>query len=427
MSDTVVYGASGALSRSVGLLTFPVLTRFRAPENFGRLDFLLVVAGLGTTVLVMGQDSAVARLYYDPSLESRRPQVVSQGMLVQVLAALMLVVPVALVLDRLPADSTGARDFRTACFIHAASLPFVVAASFTANLLRWTFRRGAYIGVTLGGAVLGGAGMLIGLWLGGGALTAVVAGLFVASLASAAAGLWAVRSWLQLSFRFAHAPELLRLGLPYMAISLLGAWMAALERTLMLGLGSDEALGAYAAGARVATMIMLPISAFQAAWGPISLAIHTNADAARNYSRVLRYLCFALLGAALLAHFLSEPVLAWLAGERYVAGAAVIGPLMLGQAVRALGWVGGIGLDLAKRPYWVVPSQIMGVAVTVLCAVGVISGDLASRIAWASFFGHAASAAAITYFGHRVWPAKIDWRVPAVCSALAAAAMAVTG
>lgn len=426
MRDTLVYGTSAALSRSVGLLTFPVLTRYLAPENYGRLDLLLVVASLGTTILVMGQDSAVARLYYDPKLEKCRSQVVSQGLMVQVLAALALVLPVAWMLALLPADSTGARDFRNACALQAGSMPLVVVASFTANLLRWTFRRRTYVAITVGGAVLGGTGMLVGLWLGEGTLAAIVAGLFFASLASAGAGLWAVRSWLRFPREFGHFPELLRLGLPYMTISLLGAWMAGLERTLVVGLGSDEMLGAYAAGARIATVIMLPISAFQAAWGPFSLAIYAQPDSARTYSRVLRYLSFALVGISLSAHFFAAPTLVLLAGEEYLLGAVVVGPLMLGQAIRALGWIAGIGLDLAKRPLWVVPSQIVGAAVTVLCSVWGASEDLVSRVAWASLLGQAVSAAAIAYFGHRAWPAKIGWRIPALCSVLAACAMALS-
>ncbi len=422
--DTFVYGLSGALSRVVGLTTFPILTRSLSPENYGRVDYLLSIASLGAMVLMMGQDSALARQFYEERPDEQRRRMVTQAFGIQLAATVVVLGIFSWVLFQAPARTASDRDFRLASLLQLANLPMIVITSFGSNLLRWTFRRRGFVAVTLGGAITAGVGMLLGLWGGAGSVAGVLLGLLAANTVVAVASLWAVRDWLVWPCGLEQAAALLRYGLPYMGIAVLGAGMATLERTLVLSIGTESTLGFYAAGARVASVMLLLVGAFQAAWAPMSLAIHRRPDAADTYSRVLLIATIALVSGSIAIHFLADPAVTLLAGSGYGLGAAVVGPLMLGHAARALGWVGGIGIDLSKKTYWVIPAQLCGTLVTINFAVHAENMDVVPRVAWAACAGQVASATFVSYFGNRCTPQGIRYALPGAVIAAGVAAIA---
>ena len=55
--DTIVYGSASAISRAFSLITFPILARFFSVSDYGKLDFLLIISGFLSTLLIFGQDS----------------------------------------------------------------------------------------------------------------------------------------------------------------------------------------------------------------------------------------------------------------------------------------------------------------------------------------------------------------------------------
>ena len=85
LNDAVVYGLGGALNKVLTLFTFPLLARHFGVEQFGVIDLLNTSVVLLVTLLVFGQDSAVARFFYDDENSIRRRQVVSQSLAFQII------------------------------------------------------------------------------------------------------------------------------------------------------------------------------------------------------------------------------------------------------------------------------------------------------------------------------------------------------
>ncbi len=53
------------MNKSFALILFPFLTRALSVEDYGRLDIALYAAALFGVVIIWGQDSAVARLFFE--------------------------------------------------------------------------------------------------------------------------------------------------------------------------------------------------------------------------------------------------------------------------------------------------------------------------------------------------------------------------
>src|SRR2546422_3347440 len=82
-SDCMLYGGAAAISRFTSLLTFPLLTRWYSVEEYGLLDAVIVLTNLLTLLLVFGQDSALARYFYEYEDTPVRRQVASQSLAIQ--------------------------------------------------------------------------------------------------------------------------------------------------------------------------------------------------------------------------------------------------------------------------------------------------------------------------------------------------------
>jgi len=63
--DLALYGGAAAISKGFALITFPLLARHFSVAEYGVLDYFLVLAGFLATMAIFGQDSAVARFFYE--------------------------------------------------------------------------------------------------------------------------------------------------------------------------------------------------------------------------------------------------------------------------------------------------------------------------------------------------------------------------
>jgi len=81
--DSAIYGLAGALNKGFALITFPLLARHFSVEDFGLIDYLNTLVVLFVTFLVFGQDSAVARFFYEHNDDANRRQVISQSLFLQ--------------------------------------------------------------------------------------------------------------------------------------------------------------------------------------------------------------------------------------------------------------------------------------------------------------------------------------------------------
>ena len=64
LNDSVIYGLGGAFSKSIALLTLPILTRIFSPKDFGEIEMLSVIGSLLAAGLNLGLDSAQSKFFF---------------------------------------------------------------------------------------------------------------------------------------------------------------------------------------------------------------------------------------------------------------------------------------------------------------------------------------------------------------------------
>lgn len=401
--DVVLYGGASAFSAAFGLVSFPVLARHFSLEQYGVLDFFGVITFFLTTAFVFGQDSALARFFYEYTETPQRREVASQSLAIQ---AALLAVGLPLLgwaADHIAAFLSDAPDAPQLMRIALLQVPFLVVLNYAQTILKWTFRRTQFLIVSVGSTCAALTCLVLAVVVFQVRSVVPVFQVLLGTRAAAAVvGLWFVRDWLRMPREWGVTRQMVPFALPLGVICTAGVLMPVVERGLVAGFVGERELGLYAAGARVAMLVGMPIAAFQMAWGPFSFAIHKEADVAQTYDRVLQAFAFTMLGAVLLLGIFAGPVIRLLASERYAAASGVVFPLALGLAVEGIGWITSIGIGIAKRTHLHLYAYGAYTAVTVGAIYVCVQVFGFIGAAWGVLLGHLVKSSVETWFAHRV-------------------------
>lgn len=411
LSDTAVYGVAAALNKLLALVTFPLLARNLSVADYGNVDLLLVLVNWLALLLLLGIDSAVGRLMADPLGESERAQAVSQGLLWLALMALVIVPVMWIRGESLLAHVGVPAQAAALATIVAVQLPLLAVTAVAQAVLRWTFQRRAFVVVSFGSA-LGYATALVlafAVWTPTPKLVLTVA--VAIQLPVALVALWFIRAWLRWPRSLAAWCTLLPIAVPTAVVSCMAAALPLVERAFVAqGLGAD-ALGLYAAGAKVAALLSLPIVAFQSGWGPYALALHREQDAGRTFNDALLMFTWLMCLAALALSALAPWVVAGLASRRYAEGAVVVLPLALALVVQGVGWILEIGITVSKRMHLSVLAYFALIG-TFAVAAGSLAGSLGLfGVALALLAAQVAFAVTLTLLAQRAH--RLPWQLGA--------------
>ena len=407
LRDSVLYGGAAAISQAFALITFPILARHFTVPDYGVLDFFLTLSSLLAILLIFGQDSAVARYFYEHNDHDSRRQLISQSLLFQ-LAGVVLIAPVLWVLaDRATAlifvpDQIG--DTPALFRIVLLMLPFQVLINFSQNILKWTFDRTRFLLMSVGMTAFQASGLVVVvLWLDAGIREVLI----VCSATSALFGLLGllfVRQWLVWPRNIRYLREMLPFAVPIGVICVASAFAPTLQRTLTDRLLGTTDLGLYAAGTKVAMLVGLVVGAFQTAWGPFSLSIYRQSDAAHTYNQVLRLfalgICVFVLGLSLLGGL----IILVLASDRYGGASVVVFPLAMGLAVQATSWITELGIGLSKRSHLNLYPYLVSLAVS-LGAIWLLAPVLGLfGVGIGVLLGHLIKAIVASWLAQRAYP-----------------------
>lgn len=354
-----------AIGRAFSLVTFPIVARNLSVAEYGTLDLFLVLASFLATLLVFGQDSAVGRFFYEYEDQNQRKQMISQSFLIQAGICCLGIGVLALFAERLASFIMPGTYSIRYLYIILLQLPFMVAINFSQNILKWTFHRRGFLVMSIGYSASQAGLLFITMLYSHVNIEVVLLVLLLTNTIFGLLGIFMVRYWLVAPRELSYVFELLHFALPIGVICVLGAAIPLLERQSIEKMLGVWELGLYAAGSKLAMLLMLIIGAFQTAWGPFSTSIHRESDAAQTYNLVLSVFSLVICVLVMILDSLAEPLLALLASDRYISAAVVVLPLGLAVGVQATGWITEIGISLSKKTTRAVYPHLIFIAVLI--------------------------------------------------------------
>jgi len=412
LKDSVIYGGAAAFSKAISLVTFPLLARHFSIADYGVLDYFMVLASFLTIMFIFGQDSAVARYFYEHEDPCVRSQLISQSLVFQ-LVGLGLLLPFLWFggdwLVKLLINVPGSVRLFKIILLH---LPFLLVINFSQNLLKWTFARASFLTMSLGFTLVQASLLITAVLVFDTTIEGVLLVSLTTSFVFGVLGLFFVRHWPIWPSNFRRLREMLIYAIPYGVICVLGAFSPALERSLTSQILGAKNVGLYAAGCKIAMLIGLVVSAFQTAWGPFSMSIYKQADAVKTYNWVLKLFVMGMSVMVFALTLLAHPIIHLLATDRYANAEVVVFPLAMGLAIQATSWITEIGIGISKRSYLNLYSYIFALANTLagILLLAPIFGLFG--VAMGVMLGHVVKAIISSWLAQRAYP--LDWNYTSV-------------
>ncbi|HXG76744.1 MAG TPA: oligosaccharide flippase family protein [Gaiellaceae bacterium] len=423
---SAVYGLGGLVSRILAVLLLPLYTRYLSPSDYGKVETLIALTTVTGIALRMGITSAFFRFYFDSPAPERRRVVLrtsfwfTMGMATAgLLAGLALAGPISTALFGSSADA----ELVAAAFVGLwAGMNYEQLTS----LFRVEERSTAFVSASLANVLLTiGATLLLVVVLEQGPI-GVIVGNFTGTLLVYAALLGYRREQLGLQFDRGLLREMNRFGVPLVPTALF-LWVTNFsDRFFLVKLADTAEVGLYSVGVRIASAMVLLLTAFRLAWPAFAYSIEDDREARRTYGFVLTYLVFLTTWVATGLALLSPWLVDWIAAPAFASASRVVGPLAFAAVAFGAYIVVAIGVGRARRTQfnWVVTGAAALVNVALNLALippyGMLGAAIATVAAYATMF------AGMAWWAQRLYPVPYQWRRVGT-AALAGVALVAAG
>ncbi|RDI74237.1 Polysaccharide biosynthesis protein [Gaiella occulta] len=423
---SAIYGLGGLVSRILAVLLLPLYTHYLSKSDYGQIETLVALTTALAIVLRFGISSAFFRFYFDADEPARRRLVLRTSFWFTMTTA-----TAGLVAGVLLAAPVSHALFGT------GSATGIVRASFVGlwaqmnyeqltALFRVEERSAAFVLASLVNIfVTVGATVLLVVVLDKGAL-GVVVGNFVGTLAVYLALLGYRREQLGLQMSRSLLRDMNRFGMPLVPSALL-LWVTNFsDRIFLVKLAGPDEVGLYSVGVRIASAMVLLLTAFRTAWPAFAYSIRGDDEAKLTYRWVLTYLVVLTTWVATALALLSPWLVGWLAAPKFAESSRVVGPLAFAAVAFAGYIVLSIGIGRARRTQfnWVITGAAAAVNVGLNLALippyGMMGAAVATVAAYAVMF------AGMAWWAQRVYPVPYQWR-RVLTAALAGVALAAAG
>jgi O-antigen/teichoic acid export membrane protein len=421
---SAVYGLGGIVSRVIAVFLLPIYTRYLEPSAFGAVGVLVALSAVLVTILRAGISSAFFRFWFDAKEDGQRLLVLRTSFWFTMASATAGLVAGSLLAGPI-ADALGLDD------------PWLVRAAFVGIWAQMNFeqltavfrveeRSGLFVLASLANiAVTVLASVLLIVVYDQGARGLIV-GNFTGTLTVYLVLLGYRRAQLGRSFSRELLREMNRFGVPLVPASLALIAMNLGDRFFLNHYAGIDEVGRYEIGVRIASAMVLLITAFRTAWPAFAYSIDDEQEAKRTYAYVLTYLVVLASWLALALGLLSPWLVRLLATSAYYEGGRVVALLAFGGVAYAAYIVMAIGVGRAKRTRfnWVITgaAALVSVALNLLLVPG--HGMLGSAVAAAT--AYTAMFLGMTWYAQRVFPTPYQWRRVATAAG-AAVALTVAG
>jgi O-antigen/teichoic acid export membrane protein len=408
---SVIYGLGGLVSRILAVILLPLYTRYLTPSDYGKVETLIALTTVIGIALSAGIGSAFFRFYFDsPEPAARRRVLRTSFWFIMGMATLGLVVGVALAgeISQLLFGTSKDAELVAASFVGLwAGMNWTQLT----NLFRVEERSAAFVSASIANILVTvGATLILVVALDKGPI-GVIVGNFTGTLAVYAVLVLYRREQLGLEFDRNLLRRMNTFGLPLVP-SALFLWITNFsDRIFLVKLADVHEVGLYSVGVRIASALVLLLTAFRLAWPAFAYSIDDDAAARRTYAYVLTYLVVVTTWVATGLALLSPWIVRWITSKPdYESASRVVGPLAFSTVAFAGYMVVAIGVGRARRTQfnWVVTgaAAVVNIALNLILIppYGMMGAAIATIAAYTTMF------VGMAWWSQRIYPVAYQWR-----------------
>ncbi len=412
--DTAVYGLAGAVTKFIAIFTVPILVRVLSKDEYGTISTVLAITAVFTGFISLGQDSAIARWFYDKDSTDidHRVQVTTTGFLIQVIATLFFCVSILFFDNWIGGvifnHNTELISYWKVCLF---SLPATSFLLFSNNLFKWTFQRNRYLFLTLGNSLISvSLTLLLVVKYKMGIMGAIIAPV-VSSNVFAAVGLFMNREYI--NFRKigdkSLLVDMLKYGLPFALIIVISSLLPSVDRLFLVRFVGMDTLGEYSVSLKLAGLLFMIIGAFQISFGPYAFSIWKKPDSHVIFSKLLILYFSLLLIVGVSISVFGDIVIALFASNKYASSIVVLPFFLLAYAVIGLQEFSLLGISWSKKTFFNIITTIAQFLVLLLANLLLVKTFTVYGAAFSLLIANIFYIVFTFYVSNRYYPIQVDY------------------
>ncbi len=422
--ETLIYGVGQVVTKLVGVLTIPLLTRLLSVGQMGQLDLITTIQGLLTTVLLLGTDTAITFHYWDHKgdVEAQKSYIASGFLFV--LSTGMAGALLLWLVTRAIGTPEGLTN--TIVLVATLQIPNQILYQMFTKLFRIFRRPAMFIAVTIFVSGLNIAFLAVMLHvLHWGFLSAVLSQFVVFGLANVFCLVY-FREYLFARPARKRLAALVDYGWPLVLFSVSDQLVAAVQRPILLTHLSLEALGLFSVSTKIAAGVGVATKAFTLAWGPFSMSIKDDANAAAVYGRIARLYLWGGLLVVLTIQCVSPIMVKLLSGPAYSGAVHIVPVISLALILQSMYGIHAVGLNVVKKTGFISMGSIFGLVLALVFTMLLtpLSGIFGAATAMVA--AYLTTNAVISFIGNRYYPIKYE-KGPVVIMVIGFAALMAFG
>ncbi len=335
------------------ILLTPLYTRVLSPADYGVVEAATTVSAFVNTLALFAMDQALNAHFFEGD-QARRSDLLTTA--VWIVAGLGGLAFVALAAASRPLaeylyDDPGRRFMLIAVAIGAVTTPLHGLILATLRLSLQVRRANILAGGLLVATATSNVVLTLVLGL---KATGVITANVIGSAAAAVLGLALAAPMLRGRFSLALAGPLLRTALSLLPGAYSFLIFAGIDRLLLTQFVSQTDLGLYSIANKLASMLLVLLSAIWYAWWPMALEMAPRPEARQQLARMLEYLATLAMMTALAVGVFAPEILSVVTRSAYVPAAPMALVLMIYTGpLGLLTQLFFVGLYVRKRTHWI--------------------------------------------------------------------------
>lgn len=337
MRHSGIYTLGNALNRLGAFVLLPLYTNYLTTAEYGALELFYTVAAVVSGILSVGIAHATLRFYFEYKDESDRNSVVSTNLIASFVISVAGVAIVLAFGEEVSRQFFADADYGSSLYLVFLSMVLELSSQICLAYLRAREYSVFFIVLSFGKLIIqvvANAILVMGYHAG-------VEGVLAGNLIAVAVG-WGVLAVFTVNrcgfrFQMEKLTPVLKYSVPFLLSTMVAIVTSNVDRFLINGLLTLEALGVYALALKFSKLISDLIGEpFNRAYGAFRFTIMEREDAGIIQARIVRYISVMLAFVALGVIYFTGDLLRAMSKEQFWSAGSLMPLLVLGACFQVL-------------------------------------------------------------------------------------------
>jgi len=347
-----IYGLGAILNRAVAIVLLPLYTYYLPLDEYGNLELFFTTSTFLFIILQFGMGSAIFRsIIY--KTHSQPGSILTTAFFFLISVNLILVFLLCFWAEPLSRAIFETSEYASLLQILFITDFFLVMTDLAQTKLRIDERSTLFAFISLGNFILGLILTVVFLSVMKWGIAGILWAQLITSVIFTIVNIGFIFKDFHLKFSFHELKDMLGFGLPMVPASLAIIMLMLSSRYFLKHLGSDDDVGIFSVGYRVAQVISLTVNAFQLAWPTLLFTIAKGENAQNTFSKILNYLVFVMVTFSLAISLFSRELVLIFTQPKYLDAHLVIPLITIANILWGIFYVTCIGIQLKKKTMYI--------------------------------------------------------------------------